>query len=314
MNPFRKIILRLIHKKLDRDFKHAKVITYGRKDKFVIMSDLHRGTADSADNFYKNRLIYKFAIKNYLKNDYDYIELGDADELWKNKNQKHIFDQYGDIFWTIKQFYARGKLHMVYGNHDIVKSNPKWLEKHYSDIFSIDENSYVPAFKGLKCYPSVILKPEDESLETFYLTHGHQSELTGDLFWRVSRFFIRHVWRPLESIGLKEPAGTAEKRLKMQREENTLIGYARQESKVLIAAHIHRPFIGKYYNNSGSCISEGYIDALEIEDGKLSLVKWRTEVSEEGVIQIKRKPVKTRTETALAPNAASLRFFDKKDA
>jgi len=111
----------------------------------------------------------------------------------------------------------------------------------------------------------------------------------------MSRFLVRHILRPLESFGFTEPSGTAEKRLKMQNAENILIKYAQQTDKTLIAAHTHRPFISKHYNNSGSCLSEGYIDALELEDGKLTLVKWRTEVNKNGTIQIKRKVVKRRS-------------------
>ena len=54
------------------------------KDKFVILSDQHKGARDGADIFAKAEKNYLAALDHYYKNNFFYINLGDSEELWEN--------------------------------------------------------------------------------------------------------------------------------------------------------------------------------------------------------------------------------------
>lgn len=62
-------------------FKNAKRICFNADSKFVFFSDSHRGNNGFADDFTRNRNMFKHALEHYYENDFTYIELGDGDEL-----------------------------------------------------------------------------------------------------------------------------------------------------------------------------------------------------------------------------------------
>src|SRR5438045_3892083 len=53
------------------------------RDKFIIFSDHHKGNKDHGDDFANNEPNYLAALDYYLLNKFSYINLGDAEELWK---------------------------------------------------------------------------------------------------------------------------------------------------------------------------------------------------------------------------------------
>ena len=74
--------------RLTRAFEQAKKITFSKEDKFILFSDCHRGDNSFADDFSRNRNIYFHALNHYYTAGYQYIELGDGDELWENTSFK----------------------------------------------------------------------------------------------------------------------------------------------------------------------------------------------------------------------------------
>ena len=73
------------YKRLSKVFENSKVIPYDYSSKFVIMSDCHRGSGNSGDNFLKNQYIFFAALNDYYKKGFTYI--GKID-LW-NKLLKY---------------------------------------------------------------------------------------------------------------------------------------------------------------------------------------------------------------------------------
>ena len=110
-----------VKQRLLEAYQAAKVIPFDASSKFIILSDCHRGQGNSADNFLPNQEVYCGALEYYLANGYTYIELGDGDELWENRNQQTIIQTHTNAFQLLSKFYQAGRLHMIYGNHDIVK-------------------------------------------------------------------------------------------------------------------------------------------------------------------------------------------------
>lgn len=90
-------------KKLDKLLATSPKIYFDDNSKIILMSDCHRGNGTWSDDFFKNRNIFKAALNYYYNNNYIYIELGDGDELWENKDMKDIVDEYPDLFSIVNK-------------------------------------------------------------------------------------------------------------------------------------------------------------------------------------------------------------------
>lgn len=72
--------------RLNRSFADVPVLALTPHSRIVLFSDCHRGTGNSNDNFLKNQHLYFAALRYYYSAGFTYIELGDGDELWENRN------------------------------------------------------------------------------------------------------------------------------------------------------------------------------------------------------------------------------------
>lgn len=107
--------------RLEHAFRHAPVLPLSSNTKYILMSDCHRGTGTSGDNFLKNQHLYFAALKYYYQSGFTYIELGDGDELWENRKIESIIEVHNNIFWMFSLFHQKKRLYLLYGNHDIIK-------------------------------------------------------------------------------------------------------------------------------------------------------------------------------------------------
>src|ERR1700761_7350514 len=65
--------------------KKGPVISFdAAKDKFIILSDQHKGARDGSDIFAKAAKNYLAALDHYNRENFFYINLGDSEELWEN--------------------------------------------------------------------------------------------------------------------------------------------------------------------------------------------------------------------------------------
>ena len=60
------------------------------KDKFIIFSDHHKGNKDDGDDFASNEKNYLAALDYYFSKEFNYVNLGDSEELWKYKPSEVI--------------------------------------------------------------------------------------------------------------------------------------------------------------------------------------------------------------------------------
>ena len=83
---------------------------------------------------------------------------------------------------------------------------------------------------------------EGQKMGELFLLHGHQGTLESDRWSWLSRFFVRHVWRPFQRLtgfSLNTPSEDWDLRLA---HNIALYSWAeRQRKLVLIAGHTHRP-------------------------------------------------------------------------
>lgn len=270
------------HSRLNRSFEGALRLPLNNCTKYVLISDCHRGTGTSNDNFLKNRNLYFAALQHYYRSGYTYIELGDGDELWENRRMKQIIEAHGDVFRLLSCFYAQGRLHMLYGNHDMIKKDSRIAAKSCGAYPCFCGNNphleNQPLFPDIKFHSGIILEntsaPDSKSI---YLTHGHQADLFNSTLWRLSRFLVRYFWKPLERYGVLDPTSAAKNYTRKEKTEKKLHHWAEQENHILITGHTHRPALSEadpFYYNSGSCVHPYCITCLEIERLHISLVKW----------------------------------------
>lgn len=276
-------------KRLTKIFNNSKVININDTDKIIIMSDCHRGAGDNFDNFLKNRNIYNAALNYYFKNGYTYIELGDGDEMWEVKKYNEIIDVHLESFKQLKKFHESNRFFMIYGNHDIIKRNKDVLEKYFYNYYNNVTNSNDTLLNNLNVYESLILNYKNKDI---FLIHGHQVDFLNGTMWKLSRFLVRYVWHLLEFIGTEDPTSAAKNYYVSKNVEKKLQKWSIQNNKILIAGHTHRPIFPKagqsLYFNDGSCIHPNGITGLEIQNGKISLVRWELNVQDDGMLYVER--------------------------
>lgn len=277
-------------KRLDNSFKNVPVLPLNSASKYVLFSDCHRGNGTNNDNFLKNQHLYYSALRHYYRHEFTYIELGDGDELWENRNMEQIKEIHGDIFCQLSLFYHENRLYMIYGNHDIVKKYPFFSKKKCSDYFCTDSQCKKSLFPGITYYSGIILRNEQSGKE-LYLTHGHQSSLMNSTLWPVNRFLVRYLWKPLEQVGILDPTSAAKNYKTKNRSEHRLTTWAEENNRTLITGHTHRPALNPKlprYMNTGSCIHPRCVTCIEIVGETLTLVKWYTGTRENGNLYVER--------------------------
>ena len=258
-------------------------------DKFIIFSDQHKGNKSWADDFNSSEINYVAALKYYNQNQFNLINLGDSEELWKFKAAEILPA-------NIKAFEAESafqpdRYHKTFGNHDIIWKNKLDVILLLKKYFSMP----LPVYEGVLLKISSALFPL-----TIFLTHGHQGDLMSDNN-RLSTWIVAHIWMPLQRylhLNINAPS----KDFSLRNQHNIMMHEwsNQQKNLVLVTGHTHQPVFasGKYYNhpsnfigltvehaeikpsyfNSGCCCFEdGDITGIEIEAGGMRLIKWYDE-------------------------------------
>ena len=194
--------------RLTRVFNQAKRIPFDNTSRFILFSDCHRGDNSFADDFANNRNIYYHALNQYLKNDFHYIELGDGDELWENLFFKDIFEANKNVYLLLQKFHTQNKLHFIYGNHDMVYRNPNVVKKNFSEYFDSVSGKKLPLLPNITFNEGIVLQHSQTKQEIF-LTHGHQADFMNYVGWKINRFLVRILWKPLQVWGIKDPTSPA---------------------------------------------------------------------------------------------------------
>ena len=278
-------------KRLNGVYAMAERLAFGDGDRLVLMSDCHRGDGSQADNFLHNQTLYTAALAQYAREGYTYIELGDGDELWENTAVCDIADAHRGVFDRLAQLHTDGRLYMLYGNHDLCKRGENFGK-------AITACSYdncrcrVPLFPALRAQEGLVLCHADSGGELL-LVHGHQADVFNDRFWRVGQWLVRHLWRPLELIGVRDPTSAAKNYRKKGAVERRLSRWADTHPPLLIAGHTHRPMLpapgeGRYFND-GSAVHPSGVAALEIAGGEVRLVKWHYQIRDGGAVYAGRE-------------------------
>ena len=276
-----------MHSILDNAYKNAKPITINQGSKIIMFSDLHKGDNSYADDFTHNIQIYTHAIRKYYDENYTYIELGDGIELWENYTFEPIYKAHKSTFELLKLFYNDDRLHMLWGNHDMIFGDPLTVEKMLYKVFTPKNIQQKERLFDLEYHESMILQIENTDKKIF-LIHGHQADWLNYRFWKVSRFFVRYFWMPLQKwFNVKDPTSPAKNYKNLVKVERKLKDWMlKNNNQMVIAGHTHRPRFPDAnelpYFNDGSCVHPNSIIGLEIENLQITMVKWHTAIGSEG--------------------------------
>lgn len=260
-------------RRLHRAFRDAPCLPLYEHSRYFLISDCHRGTGSSNDNFLKNQHLYEAALEYYYRRGFTCIELGDGDELWENRSMPQIIEVHSHIFRILARFYHAGRFYSLYGNHDIVKKSPQAARWFTEDRSGPQPH---PLFPDIVFYSGLILR-DAGGVKDLYLTHGHQTDFLNSTLWRASRFLVRYLWGPAERLGFLDPTSAAKNNKRKRRTEEKLTQWALEEGRILITGHTHRPMIGTPeapYCNTGSCVHPQGVTCIEVCRRCLTLVKW----------------------------------------
>lgn len=269
---------RFYMRQIDKALHSAPVISTSDHPRLVLFSDCHRGNGTWSDSFLNNKTIYEAALGYYFERDFTYIELGDGDELWENRKFSDIEEIHSDIFKLLDKFNRTGRMYMIWGNHDRVKSRPGFK----SSVLPPSTEALI-----IKCSGS-----NGKGIR-YNLIHGHQADFLNNQLWKLARWLVRYIWRPLELAGIKDPTSAARNYSKGKIIEDRMADWAKLNQTHLIAGHTHRPTLSHSeknwsYSNTGSCVHPSTITCLEIIDGTISLIKWAACADENQYIHICR--------------------------
>jgi predicted phosphodiesterase len=286
-------------------------------DKLIILSDQHKGTRDNADDFRDAEQNYLSALQYYYEQQFQFVNLGDCEELWKNTPQK-VMAKNGHSFDAEKKFEERNHYFRIFGNHDL-----EWKYKLQQKIF------LQPVFgQSLNVYEGILFKTSyhDETYSIF-LAHGHQGDLRSDGN-PFSAWVVANIWTPIQrylQISINTPATSFE----LTDAHNILMHdwSSTQKNLIFISGHTHKPvfasmdhidrltkqlqqaqkandtnaiaaieqelekrkeeYAGKqqiitkpkpsYFNSGCCCFEDGDITGIEMADGFIRLIKWHEE-------------------------------------
>ena len=114
-----KALTQLYNKISTGNEKKGLLIEFSPEEKkIIIFFDQHKGAKNGSDDFAFSEKNYLCALEFYYKNDFHFISLGDAEELWENtlaavkKNNAASFEKE-------KLFLERKAFSKVFGNHDL---------------------------------------------------------------------------------------------------------------------------------------------------------------------------------------------------
>jgi UDP-2,3-diacylglucosamine pyrophosphatase LpxH len=269
----------MVNNILNKAFKKAKRVNLTYDAKLIFFSDLHKGDNSYSDDFRNNYKVYKHALQSYFDQGYTYVELGDGIELWENRTFEPIYKVHKPIFELLKRFHEQKRLFLVWGNHDMEFRNPIKVEQILRTFFTPrnieDKNLYF----DLEYYESLLFEFED-SAKCIFALHGHQADYMNYVHWKFNRFFVRYFWKYLQKwFGISDPTSPAKNYkglIKVERKLNQWI--VKNNNQMIICGHTHRPRFPDPGDiplfNDGSCVHPKSIIGIEIEDFKISLIKW----------------------------------------
>jgi UDP-2,3-diacylglucosamine pyrophosphatase LpxH len=202
--------------------KNVKTL-HSKNKKYVIISDMHMGNGDKADDFRKNKNAVVRALNYYKKEGYELILLGDIEELWQFTADE-VANTYGDSVYESIRAFGDDKLYRVFGNHDL-----DWKTK--DPIRSKSSLSY-EVFEGIKL-------TDANGVPKLLLVHGHQGTKDSDKYSFLSRAAVM-LYRYIEPYLKLDKSEAAPQSPIMKSFEKERYEWAKKKEIILMCGHTHQ--------------------------------------------------------------------------
>jgi UDP-2,3-diacylglucosamine pyrophosphatase LpxH len=258
------------HQRLIKAYHAALRVPFDDHTPLVIFSDHHRGDRSKLDPFAANDGLFVQALQHYFDRGFTYIEAGDGDELWKGWRFADIERAHSPVFDLLHRFQRQDRLHLLYGNHE-----------------GLAAGGYQQDKGGLPAREALVLERLRTS-QRLFIVHGHQADPRNDQSTLWSRRFVRHLWTPMQSLGLASLSGPAHPVSSSATESisRRIKDWSAMQRQLVICGHTHRPVFAQpgasLYFNTGACLYPGQITGIEIVSGAIQLVRWITPSLNEG--------------------------------
>ena len=286
------------------------------KGKFIILSDQHKGARNGADDFMHCESTYVAALDYYNQQLFHYICLGDSEELWENNlfavkeanklsiekersfAQRNAFTKvFGnhDLFWDqdpfaslqLKSMYDTAvkvyegiilqttignkqlNIFLTHGHQGDKQSDGNWFSKFFiSRIWGplqsfLRINPNTPAYNSqLKTLHNSLMYEWSSQQKNLVLITGHTHQPVFE-----SLTLLENLVRQLDIARF----------MKDEKQVSALEGEIKKRRIELpIAPDFYNKILSTYFNSGCCCFSDGDITGLEISDGFIRLVKWKT--------------------------------------
>lgn len=275
-------------------FQNADRIVFDNQSRLIFFSDIHRGDNTWADEFAQNQAIYAYALDYYLNAGFTYIEVGDGDELMKNRRAQHIHTAHAGVFNTLRKFHAQRRFFYIHGNHDIQYRQQEYSSRHLHYTYNHYQDELEPLFPEIKIHEGLVLVHR-QSGGTIFVTHGHQGEYFNDRFWKISQLLLRYLWRPLQLLGIQNPCRVSSNAERRKDIELQLLSWIKENRQPLLCGHTHCAHLPRTnqlpYFNTGSCVQPRLITGIEIDRGAILLVRWRVKPGANGALFVQREVI-----------------------
>lgn len=276
--------------------------------KMVLFSDHHRGKRDASDDFVQCEQTYLAALNYYDEKQFELGLLGDVDELWENK-VADVGDDYMDVMQAERRFYLTDRMYRIWGNHDDYWREEIIFDRYMGHSFKglpVEEGYIINLLdKGERIGELVLVHGHQGSLGSDRFSTI--SRFFVRVFWRNWQNLIGHkLSSPTENLKIRsktdrvmyewaakrsgtviicghthQPIFTSKSHLDQLEElsekgelEATASDLLKQkqveQTHVKVKGH-RKPC----YFNTGCCsFSDGDITGIELEQGKIRLVRW----------------------------------------
>lgn len=206
-------------------------------ERFIIFSDHHRGDRGPADFFQQSEKTYHAALGYYLERGYTLVLLGDVEEFWECSPAR-VMEAYRLTYELEREFYVRGRLVKIRGNHDNLWKKSAAVKHHLGEFFP-----------GIEILDGLRLEKDtgDGGLLEFFLAHGHQGSFLSDHVDWFGRFWLRLLGQ-WSLVPFKQRYMTPAVNYSLREEhEGVLFDWAEEQNRqtshpvLFVAGHTHHP-------------------------------------------------------------------------
>lgn len=299
--------------KLEKIYRESPTLNLNEEEKIVIFSDIHIGNGGRNDDFLQNSDIFSTILsENYLKKNYTLILNGDVEELYKF-SFRSVLNRWKNIYDIFENFRINGKLYKIVGNHDhknyfsrfhfVNKQLFRAIKLNYNGnlIFIFHGHQSAGIFEQYSTFIGYLLKYLAAPLGMKNGTIPIDSEKKFKTEIRSYEFakekkiisILGHTHRPLfESLSKKDdltikierlirkyPKANYQDKRKIEKlikkYKLELENISEKDNRFFLRSGLYdEKILVPCLFNSGSVIGKRGSTAIEIKNGKISLVYW----------------------------------------